>query len=286
MDKLNLHVTLPTLESVLYKNTLAFTTDLAIITGNTYKKEGSNGRERHGDYYTSSFAHGYYTRGCAPYDKKEYEHAEFDHHVWGISSLGRMTCYNKMSLATGIRLQMFVDRETLQKLLPYSMKKDEETFEVQLGAYPQFSFDYEEKKKVINSMGAIKKTGREYHFYEPYHTSEIRTYPEYQLEDTRFIKVPNGLDTSELVVLSTSALTRYGSLEYLKVEPVTWTLEKNKYGDGILTSKHVLLAGVPYDSDKLNENFYSTDMAQFLSTYMEKEMFASEAIKEKAYVKK
>ncbi len=285
-------ISLPSLNNVFFgskclwdTHRLALATDLAILTGNDCAKKGKlKIKERPGAYYTSTFAHGYYTRGCAPYDKPEYEHAEFDHKVWGIDKNGGMTCFYKTDFAVGIRPQIYVDEETVQQLLPNSKIGYRDTIEVQMGEYPQFVLEHEEQQALKKNSTAIEETDRQYHFYLPY-LSTMSSFQEFQMGDLRFIKVPNTLQTSDLTVLSNS-VSKYGSIEYLKVEPITWYLDIENDGTGILTSKNVLLSGVPFDKDELNENFKATNMYQFLNTYMKIEMFASLKVKEKTYVKK
>ncbi len=289
---LSFPISLPSLNNVFFgskclgdTHRLAFATDLAILTGNDCAKKGNYcSKERPGLYYTSTFAHGYYTRGCAPYDKPEYEHAEFDHKVWGIDKNGGMTCFHKTDFAVGIRPQIYVDEETVQQLLSNSKTGYANTIEVQMGEYPQFVLDYEEGQALKKNSKAITETDRQYHFYQPY-SSKISSFQEFQMGELRFIKIQNTLSTSDLTTLSNS-VSQYGSIEYLKVEPITWYLDIENDGTGILTSKNVLLSGVPFDQDKLNDNFKATDMYQFLNSYMKTEMLASSSVKEKTYVKK
>ncbi|MBO7332476.1 MAG: hypothetical protein J6U64_02290, partial [Alphaproteobacteria bacterium] len=148
---------------------------------------------------------------------------------------------------------------------------------VEWGEYPQSITDEYTNKRLeeLYSSSSLCSTGKNYTFdgVHPWQIAppfEAESYPEYKLDDKRYIRIiPKGVTGGAGVFPTTGE--RFEKKPYwVQVEPVEWLMDDPT---GIMVAKKCLFAGIQFNPEKIYRADLSTSFMQvYLDTYFSKEI--------------
>ena len=156
----------------------------------------------------------------------------------------------------------------------YDEKKSEKgVLEVKFGEFPQTvcnaKLEYELEK--LYQEGKLIKTDKIYTTdSNVFGDFEKQDHIEYKYKGEKYIRFIADKDPVR-AKLSNQNYTIYNKPYWLKVEPITWMIDKEA---DIAVSKKILLSGMPYDIKQENE-FEKTIIYNYLNTYFSKQIISS-----------
>lgn len=161
--------------------------------------------------------------------------------------------------------------------------------EVSFGEYPQFAAEHDIQKELAKAYQReiLSETKHEYTFYNKGSYNVPITYPEYQYNGKKYIRVrANSIELTNFKLLNGDNY-RNGDYVWVEVAPIKWLIDnENKK----LISKYGLLSGIRFGSfeKKYEGNFEETEMYEFLNTYFLRDILQSytkEKVKTRKLVK-
>ena len=168
------------------------------------------------------------------------------------------------------------------KICPNEVKVLDDIRIAEYGEYPQTVADEHTSEKLerLLESRSLHPTGKSYTFdsvedyYEPF---KATTYPEYELDGKRYIRLPGRPADSESR-LSTGKQAEAGKPYWVQVQPIEWLVDES----GTWVSKKCLLAGIQFDTRySYDGNFSKTFIKKYLDTYFAKEIQNEEMITRK-----
>ena len=215
-----------------------------------------------------------------------------DHRICGAwtSSLGRYNDVYQVNYsgswlsvnprARGYSARPVLSPEEAQKLGLKNRKTSINGIDVvEYGEYPQTVADEQtsERLEKLFQTASLQQTGKNYTFdsANPHNWEaafRATTYPEYELEGMKFIRLkarPYDRDS----VLSNGSGVEERAFYWVRVEPIEWLKDPT----GILISKKALFAGIQFNPQyEYDGDFSKTFMKHYLDTYFAKEIEPSE----------
>ena len=169
----------------------------------------------------------------------------------------------------------------VSKITPKEVKTINGIRIAEYGEYPQTVVEEHiggELERLLESK-SLQPTGKNYTFdsvgLRNYDTPfKATSYPEYELNGKKYIRVPGCPDDSESH-LSTGEKVAKKKPYWIQVQPIEWLVDKS----GIWVSKKCLFAGIQFDTkEKYDGDFSKTFMKHYLDTYFAKEMGHEEIV--------
>lgn len=149
------------------------------------------------------------------------------------------------------------------------------TYEVEFGVYPQYfaSIETGNELEMRYECNDLITTDKKYTIMHPtgsgeMHPVALEEYPEYEYQNDYYIRY-TAFDESAVFASNGQAVLRDNDY-WIKVSPVLWLLDEETK---LLISKRSLVSGVRFNSKPYSGDFETTEVKQFIDTYLTPNLF-------------